>query len=466
MRRDRRRMGTKLRIVLLVAALAVLGFLALGAFGVGSKPQVEIATDRPGIGRETTVSVRLTEPRRGLAGVRIALIQGDRTEPLVEEGFVPRPPWRVWGDGYTPETGYALALGKRHQPWLVNGEATVRVEAERSGGWLRHPAPVVVETTLRVKVSPPDLAVLSHATYVAQGGSEAVVYRIDEGVTRHGVATPQLFFPGHPVPGRPGEHFALFSVPWDQPTADGVLLVAEDELGNRSERTFVDRFTPRPVATSTIRLGDDFLEKVRAEMSSRYSEVAEAVSTLDAYLWVNGDLREQNRHRLLELGADSRPEFLWDEAFLPLPGGQVMDAFAVRRTYLYEGEAVDEQTHLGYDLASVRRAEVPAANDGEVVLAEFFGIYGNCVIVDHGFGLMSLYAHLSSIDVAPGERVARGQVLGRTGATGLAGGDHLHFATLLRGLPVSSLEWWDDHWIRDRLAGKLGNALPLAREAP
>lgn len=140
-----------------------------------------------------------------------------------------------------------------------------------------------------------------------------------------------------------------------------------------------------------------------------------------------------------------------------------MDTFAVRRTYLYEGEVVDEQTHLGYDLASVQRAEVPAANDGVVVLAEFFGIYGNCVIVDHGYGLMSLYAHLSSMNVSPGDPVTRGQVLGHTGATGLAGGDHLHFSVLLQGLPVSSLEWWDDHWLQDRLARKLGEALPFAR---
>jgi murein DD-endopeptidase MepM/ murein hydrolase activator NlpD len=96
-----------------------------------------------------------------------------------------------------------------------------------------------------------------------------------------------------------------------------------------------------------------------------------------------------------------------------------------------------------------------------VLLAHYFGIFGNAVVIDHGYGLMSLYGHLSSIGVREGQQVERGQELGRSGKTGLAGGDHLHFTMLLRGLPVNPVEWWDPHWIRDRLARKLGPALPL-----
>ncbi len=57
------------------------------------------------------------------------------------------------------------------------------------------------------------------------------------------------------------------------------------------------------------------------------------------------------------------------------------------------------------------------------------------------------------------QAVERGTVLGRTGATGLAGGDHLHFTTLVRGMPVNPVEWWDPAWIRDRVAGKVGPAV-------
>ena len=141
-----------------------------------------------------------------------------------------------------------------------------------------------------------------------------------------------------------------------------------------------------------------------------------------------------------------------------------MSAFADQRTYIYEGREVDQQTHLGYDLASVAQSPVPAANRGTVAMARYFGIYGNTVVLDHGHGLMTLYSHLSSIDVEEGQEVERGATLGRTGATGLAGGDHLHFTTLVGGLPVNPTEWWDASWIRDRVARKLGPALPFQAE--
>ena len=146
---------------------------------------------------------------------------------------------------------------------------------------------------------------------------------------------------------------------------------------------------------------------------------------------------------------------------MPMPNAQVMSAFADRRTYYYNDQEIDRQDHLGFDLASVRHAELPAANSGVVVLARYFGIYGNAVVIDHGFGLMTLYGHLSSIDVEEGQRVERGQTVGRSGQTGLAAGDHLHFTVLLQGMAVNPIEWWDPGWIRDRLHRKLGAALPF-----
>ena len=125
---------------------------------------------------------------------------------------------------------------------------------------------------------------------------------------------------------------------------------------------------------------------------------------------------------------------------------------------MYNGKDVDQQDHLGFDLASVTHAELEAANRGQVVLARYFGIYGNAVVIDHGFGLMSLYGHMSAIDVVEGQTVGRGEVIGRSGQTGLAGGDHLHFTLLIHGQPVNPVEWWDPAWIRDRFAAKLGIA--------
>jgi len=116
---------------------------------------------------------------------------------------------------------------------------------------------------------------------------------------------------------------------------------------------------------------------------------------------------------------------------------------------------VDHQTHLGFDLAGLEHMPVRASNDGVVVLAEFFGIYGNAVVVDHGCGLQTLYGHMSSLRVKPGDPVKRDQQIGISDSTGLAGGDHLHFTVLIDGIPVNPTEWWDPHWIHDRIEAKM-----------
>jgi murein DD-endopeptidase MepM/ murein hydrolase activator NlpD len=122
---------------------------------------------------------------------------------------------------------------------------------------------------------------------------------------------------------------------------------------------------------------------------------------------------------------------------------------------VYQGKVVDHQTHLGLDLASTEHAPVPAANAGRVVFSGWLAIYGNAVIIDHGYGLMSLYGHMSSFSVKVGDVVAKGQQIGNSGSTGLAGGDHLHLEIFVQGKSVDPLEWLDEHWIRDNIATKV-----------
>jgi murein DD-endopeptidase MepM/ murein hydrolase activator NlpD len=293
-----------------------------------------------------------------------------------------------------------------------------------------------------------------------------VVYRVGATATRDGVRAGAFFFPGSPLPGGgKDDRLAIFGVPWDLAEEAGLRLRAEDDAGNAAEVAFVDRFFPRPPARDRIVLDDAFLAKVVTEIRLQTPSLPDRGSLLENYLEINRDLRRTNAEELMALAPRSAGTFLWTEPFLPLPNAQVMSAFADRRTYLYQGREVDTQTHLGFDLAVVAHTPVPAANRGVVLVARYFGIYGNTVVVDHGLGLATLYAHLSSVEVKEGQPVERGAILGRTGATGLAGGDHLHFTTLVRGLPVNPIEWWDAAWIRDRVAAKVGPA-GLAFDAP
>src|SRR6185295_12554891 len=150
---------------------------------------------------------------------------------------------------------------------------------------------------------------------------------------------------------------------------------------------------------------------------------------------------------------------LWEGAFLQPRNTKVFSNFAETRTYVYGGREIDTQVHLGFDLASTKQAPVPAANKGTVAFVGPLTIYGNAIVLDHGWGLMTLYAHLSSIAVKVGEAVDTGQEMGRSGDTGLAVGDHLHYEVLVNGISVTPVEFWDAKWIRDRFNGPLKAAV-------
>ena len=454
--------GMMPRVLLVIALLCGLVLALRGAFRAGPAPEIAITSATKAIGARTPISVTATEATRGLTGVTVELVQGDRKETLVAKTYTPESPWAFWGSK-TGNDAIKLEVGRDVQKNLKPLPATIRVTATRADSWLRHPDPVVKELVLPVRLTPPSIAVVSSFTYVSQGGCEAVVYRVGETSVKDGVRAGAWFFPGFPLPGGgPQDRFALFAVPYDMGDALQVKLVAEDEVGNAASASMIDKFFPRPLHRDTIPLDDAFLGKVVPSILSQTPELVDKGSLLANYLQINRDLRKTDNAQLVALAASSQPRFLWSHPFQPMGSTKVMAHFADRRSYVYRGSAVDQQDHLGLDMAGVAHAPIPAANDGVVVLAKFFGIYGNAVVVDHGYGLMSLYGHLSAIDVKEGQTVTRGQILGRTGDTGLAGGDHLHFAILLHGLPVSPVEWWDPHWLTDRIARKLGHAFPFA----
>lgn len=443
-------------LVLLVALVAA----GIGAFRAGPAPELKLDTQAKAIGRKASVTVSASEPKRGLTSLKVELVQGDKVFPLAEKSYAPRPSWSFWGPKTDAET-LTVEVGKDAVKELKPGEAIVRATAGRASAWLRSPDPIVVETKLPVRLTPPTLGVVSNFHYVNQGGCEAVVYRVGEGSVKDGVRAGRWFFPGWPLPGGGAQdRFALFAVPYDLDDVNGVKVVAVDDAGNEASTGFVNEFFPKPLRRDTIRLDDKFMQKVTTEILGSTPELDDQGDLLQNYLQINRDLRKVNRAHQAELGAASKPEFLWHEPFLPMRNTAIMASFADRRTYDYQGKPVDTQDHLGLDMASTRADAVPAANDGVVVLARYFGIYGNAVVVDHGYGLQTLYGHLSSIDVKEGQTVKRGQPVGRSGATGLAGGDHLHFEIVLQGLAVSPIEWWDTKWLTDRLKRKLGPALP------
>jgi murein DD-endopeptidase MepM/ murein hydrolase activator NlpD len=236
-------------------------------------------------------------------------------------------------------------------------------------------------------------------------------------------------------------------------------VFARDKAGNAARASFDYRVFPKAFKKSNITVDTVLLDEVVPAILEGTTEVQPSGSNLDTFIAVNGELRRKNNEKIGSFAAQTSPELLWrGVVFHPFGSTAVQSAFADYRTYFHAGKEIDRQVHLGFDLASLAGAPIVAANRGKVLFADELGIYGNAVIVDHGMGLQSLYAHLSSIGVKAGDVVEKEQEIGRSGKTGMALGDHLHFTMLVNGHMVNPVEWWDSHWIEDRILRKLREA--------
>jgi murein DD-endopeptidase MepM/ murein hydrolase activator NlpD len=450
-----------------IILLALLGILVAGALFVGfrmvfaSRPQIALAAPFELVGRNAPLVLEIKDPDHGLRAVRVAVEQGGQEKVILEEAY----------DAPRPEVPVRWLPAQEQRFRLQEGPGRLKVTA-RNASWgnFFKGKTATLDHEFTARLTPPRVEVLTTQHYVNQGGADMVVYRVTPPTAESAVVVGNDSFKGFPLPGAsdPGVRFAIFAYPYDAPAGTTPRLKARDEASNEVLANFHVKVFPKAFRARTLPVDDGFLNKVVPEIMSQSPSVKDHGDLLKNYLAINRDLRKTNNQALAELAAKSQPRFLWSEPFKQLSNSQVEASFADHRTYSYRGQDVDKQDHLGYDLATTSNAPASASNDGVVVLAEYFGIYGNTVVIDHGYGLLSLYGHLSNFAVKPGDQVKRGQVVGATGATGLAGGDHLHFSMILQGEQVDAREWWDPHWLQDRIQAKLkqfGGAGPATASA-
>jgi hypothetical protein len=436
-----------------VLVVAAVGYVAWRQ----SVPPVraQFASTPTHLGVATPLTLTLTAARGGVAAVELRVIQGQGHAVITRQEFsgVPVNEQRLQLTVDGPSLG------------LRDGRATLEIRA-RDGFWrpLRVDDRPVLSLPVTIDTTPPSLEVLSATRYLGQAGGGVVVVRA-RGASRTGVVVGERFMPAYPV-GSPEAalHAGLFAIPWDLPPRASLQVQAEDDAGNRVVQPLPAEIKPRRFPTDTIELKEEFLARKLPELLPGRGAIPTG-DLLPAFLTVNRDQRKQAEERKRQLATRTQGQVLWAGAFLQPRNTKVFSNFAETRTYRYRGQVVDTQVHWGYDLASVKQSPVPAANGGVVVFTGPLTIYGNTVVVDHGWGLQTLYAHLSSVAVKEGDPVSRGQELGRTGATGLAIGDHLHYEVLIHGISVTPIEWWDGRWIRDHIDQPLREAnVPLLQE--
>jgi len=457
--RNRSERGVGAAVVILVALAAVV-FLALGLKLASNRaPVLSLAKQVRGLGLKTEFTVQASDTRYNLRELSLEVWQnGQRIHQtsMVMSARPARSGWKFWAAKPPSTASWSIPAGRDVVPALKEGHATVRISA-RNDSWGRFFRGGRTELLLDLPVHfmPPQVGVLTSQHYINQGGCDMVMFTISAGTVESGVQVGPYFFTSFPVKdSMPLTRLALFAYPYNVDPSVPARIVARDDAGNETLANFTYRVFPKKFHTDTIPLDDTFMNRVVPPILGQSPEINDQGDLLKNFLEINGHLRQIDGERLVELSHHTTPSFQWKGAFLRLPS-KTEASFADYRTYTYNGQVVDHQTHLGFDLAQSEHMPIRASNDGTVAFAGFFGIFGNAVIIDHGCGLQSLYGHMSSIAVKQGDQVKREQEIGRSGLTGLAGGDHLHLTMLLDGVPVNPIEWWDPHWIHDRIEAKL-----------
>lgn len=421
---------------------ALAGIIAILAavfifFWSTSGPALTLTPDSGPVSTARPLALTLQAPRGGLRMLTVSVNQGDKKVTVLTKSYS--------GDTRTARETVDLQKGG-----LQEGPFNLQIETKASSlGYSGRTTAQSQSFTLDTK--PPVVAVLTTAHNIIKGGAGLVTYTVSEDVERTGVVFGDRFVPGY---RQQGELFVcLFPFPYNIDQNSYVpRVIAVDKAGNERLAGINFHLLVKPFSIDRINLTESFLEKVAAEFKTKFPQ---AQTPLEIFLKANGELRAQNVKSLYEYGGQTSPKPLWQGTFLRMPNAAPLGGFAQTRIYLHNKQKVDQQDHLGFDLASVVHAPVPAANNGTIVFAGDLGIYGQCIIIDHGLGLQTLYGHLSRMAVKAGDKVEKGQIIGNTGATGMAAGDHLHFGVLVSGQEVSPVEWWDPSWIKNNITDKL-----------
>jgi hypothetical protein len=445
---------TKLGLIAILAALIIIpaGWILVVQLE-GEKPIV--AESMPeAIGKSQTFTFAVSDPRSGLRKINAVLLKDGKQWDLLQENFEKDG---IIGGGKIRETSIDIPVDLS-KLGISDGNAVFEItvwDYSWRNWW--HGNKTLMEKNLLIDSKPPDIEILTKAHNVNQGGSGIVVYRLSENCPKSGVVVGDNFFRGFSGYFKDDSiHVAFFALDYTQGPGTKIFIEAVDKAGNNTRAGFYHHLRKKDFVKDSIKLSDHFLSSKIPEFNVQAPDNS-STPMLDKFLVVNRNMREENEQFLRTFGVMTEPKMYWEGTFLRLPNSATRAGFADHREYLYNGEVVDRQIHLGIDLASLEKSPIPASNNGKVLFSGDIGIYGKTVVLDHGFGLLSMYSHLSGIDVEVGQVVAKGETLGRTGITGLAGGDHLHFGMMIHDTMINPIEWWDSNWIMHNVTDKLND---------
>jgi murein DD-endopeptidase MepM/ murein hydrolase activator NlpD len=450
-RKKKSNASTRIIPVVIAVVFVVVLVGVFVTFFEWNKPTLQITTDMTRTGSHKEIAITISDLKSGIRSLEIYFEQDGKKYKFLNNVFLREDHFPYSGPKNLEEihTVNVKSLG------VDEGEATLVVHVRDFSlwGWFDGNSAMERISTI-VDTLPPAVAVTGRPRYIKPGSAGIVVYTINEPLLKYGVRIDGYSHPGYPLPSKGKDVYgATIAMPVASDAIKSSYVFAEDLAGNETHVPFGMILRNDSGKSDIIDISDNFLNRKIPEFEKEYPDIPG--TRLEKYIYINNKIRSENSKMIQEACSNSVPEKLWDGPFLRLAGSARKAGFADRRTYKYHGREIDRQTHLGVDLASTRFAEVRAANRGKVVFADYLGIYGNAVILDHGLGIFSLYSHLSQISVKKDDPIDKDTLLGLTGTTGMAGGDHLHFSMLVNGVFVNPVEWWDASWVRYNISNVL-----------
>ncbi len=446
------------RLIVLVCFIVILpvAWILVVRFE-GEKPSITLELPSASIGKTQELSLSVSDAKSGVRRIWIGLIKEGKEVVLFKKDL---PFAGLIRGGIIHQESFKIVIEPRKMG-ITDGKAILRMVA-RDYSWRRwlHGNTTYLEKDVMIDTKPPEVDILSRAHNVNQGGSGLVIYRLSETCPKSGVFVGENFFPGYPGYFKDNNILmAFFALDYKQSPSVKIFVNATDFGGNNSKAGFQYYIKKRIFKKVPLEISDQFLNWKMPEFDVGISPDSQA-PLVDKFLKVNRELRKDNNGQILKIAEKTDKKLYWNGVFLRLPNSARKASFADHRRYKHKGHVIDRQVHLGIDLASIAHSPIPASNRGKVVFVGHIGIYGKTIIIDHGFGLFSIYSHLSAFDVKMGKIVSKGEIIGRTGITGLAGGDHLHFGMLVNKTFVNPVEWWDASWIKNNISDKINRVKP------
>ena len=431
-------------LFLLVIILVPLGWIYIVKYE-SEVPKISLNPDTSYLGKSSHLTLSVEDQKSGIRKVEVKLRQGAKEATVLEKSF----PMKSWLSGGEVRKEQVPLVIEPDNLGIGNGKATLTCSVwDYSLREWFHGSRNILQKEVTIDTVPPVVSVISNTRYLNEGGAGVVCFTATEKIAQDGVQVGEILCPGVPMDETRNLYLSYFFVPRDSKDLTFPVVV-KDLAGNEGKSTFFYRIKKKKFRHDRITLSDSFLELIAPRFLQ--NDPGLGSDPLAVFLKVNEEMRKKNNERIREICRNSSSEQLWKGPFIPLPNGEARANFGDERTFLYNGKEVSEAVHLGLDLASLANSPIPAGNDGIVVFADYLGIYGNAVILDHGQGIFSLYGHMSMIKVKKGDRVEKGQALGNTGFTGLAVGDHLHFGMYVWGEAVNPLEWLDPNWVKKKV---------------